>query len=67
MQSFLVTLALAILRNVVSEGSTAFAHFIALEEELKKAAEKDANYDKIKNNPNATREDRRHAEDDVLS
>jgi predicted nucleotide-binding protein (sugar kinase/HSP70/actin superfamily) len=67
MQAFLVSLAMAILKSVIEKGSVAAAHLIALEIELAKAQKKANTFEKIKNDPNATREDRRNAENDALS
>lgn len=66
MQGFIVSLCLAILEKLIEKGSTAFKKYLELKAELE-ANEKAAGkyYEEIKKAKN--REDRRRAEDNVLS
>lgn len=67
MQGFLVSLAIAILKNLIEKGSEAALHLANLEIALKKAVKESDDFDKVKNNPTATREDRKNAENDCLN
>ena len=62
MQSFAVSLCLAILEKLLVKGSEAFDQYLALKEAIEKAAK----YDEVVKKE-TTREERRHAEDDALS
>lgn len=66
MQSFLVALCMAILEKVLVKGTAAFDHYLVLKKELEANDKKSAEYEKVVNTP-TTREERRHAEDDLLS
>lgn len=65
-ESFLVSLCMAVLEKILTKGSTAFCHYLALKNELEKNKIKAGAYEKIVNS-NASREERRRAEDDLLS
>jgi methionyl-tRNA synthetase len=58
---------MAILEKLLVKGTDAFGQYIKLKAELEKNKTKSDAYDKVVKNPNATREERRHAEDDSLS
>ena len=66
MQSFLVALCMAILDKILVRGTIAFKKYEDLRKELEENDKKSQAYDKVVNSP-ATREERRHAEDDLLS
>lgn len=66
MQSFLVALCIAILDKILVRGTIAFKKYEDLRKELEENDKKSQTYDKVVNSP-ATREERRHAEDDLLS
>ena len=66
-ESFLVNLAIGILDKYIKKGSAAFAHYMALKSEMANNVKKAEAYDKVVNDPKSTREDRRRAEDDLLS
>lgn len=66
-ESFLVALCMAILEKLITKGSIAFSHYMALKKELDENDEKYKKYKKVVDDPKATREERRKAEDDVLS
>lgn len=67
MQSFLVTLCMAILEKLLVKGTIAFDRYLELKKELEKNQKTAQDYNKVVNDPKATREDRRRAEDDSLS
>ena len=67
MQGFLVSLCMAILEKLLVKGTEAFGQYLKLKAELEKNKAMSNEYDKVVNNPNATREERRNAEDDALS
>ena len=58
---------MAILEKLLVKGTDAFSQYLRLKAELEKNKTKSDAYDKVVKNPNATREDRRNAEDDSLS
>jgi hypothetical protein len=62
MESFLIDLCLALLEKLLVKGSQAFGHYLALKDAVQKAKE----YQKVVDKP-TTREERRRAEDDLLS
>lgn len=66
-ESFLINLAVAILDKYIKQGSAAFSHYLALKNELAANAKKSEAYNKVVNDSNATRADRRKVEDDSLS
>jgi hypothetical protein len=66
MQSFLVALCIAILDKILVRGTIAFKKYEDLRKELEENDKKSQTYDKVVNSP-STREERRHAEDDLLS
>lgn len=67
MQTFLIKLALAILESYLVKGSKAFGHYLELRSELLENKKKADNYDQVVKNPNASREERKKIEDDLLS
>ena len=67
MQTFLIKLALAILESYLVKGSEAFDHYLKLRSELLENKKKADNYDQVVKNPNASREERKKIEDDLLS
>lgn len=67
MQSFLAALCIAILEKVLVKGTKAFDRYLELKNELENNKKAAADYDKVVKNPEATREDRRRAEDSALS
>lgn len=67
MNSFLVSLAMAILERFLTKGTIAFGHYLALQQELAKAKKDAENYEKIVNTQTADRVDRRKAEDEALN
>lgn len=66
MQGFLVSLCLAILEKLVVKGTVAFEHYLALKSELEKNKRASEKYQKVVDS-NASREERRKAEDELLS
>ena len=67
MQSFLVSLCMAILESLLAKGTKAFKHYLELKKELEKNAKQASEYQKVVNKNPSTREERRKAEDDALS
>lgn len=67
MQTFLIKLALAILESYLVKGSKAFDHYLELKSELLENKKKAIKYDQVVKNPNASREERKKIEDDLLS
>ena len=66
-KSFLVSLAMAVLKEFLIKGSTAWFKYEELKKELEKNKEKADKYQSVVDNNDATREDRRKAEDELLS
>lgn len=66
MQAFLISLCMAVLEKILVKGSSAFTHYLALKAELEKNKIKAEEYEKAVNS-DAKREERRRAEDDLLS
>lgn len=66
MQGLLVQICMALLEKLIIRGTSAFTKYLALKEELAMNAKKSAAYEKVVLDPNATREDRRKAEDEAL-
>lgn len=62
METFLIDLCLAILEKLLVRGSQAFDHYLALKDAVQKAKD----YQKVVDKP-TTREERKRAEDDILS
>jgi len=67
MQSFIVSLCMAILEKLLVKGSKAFDRWLDLKKELETNEKNAKAYDKVVKDPNATREDRKRAEDSLLS
>lgn len=67
MQGLLVGLCMAILEKIIDKGSKAFVAYLLLREELAKNDKESQKYKSVVNDPTATREQRRKAEDDLLS
>lgn len=65
MQSFLVALCVAILEKLITKGTIAASHLIALKAELEKNQASADKYQKVVDS-NANREERRRAEDELL-
>lgn len=57
---------MAILDKILVKGTIAFKKYEDLRKELEENGKKSQTYDKVVNSP-STREERRHAEDDLLS
>ena len=66
MQGFLVSLCIGILEKVLTKGTKAFEHYLALKHELEINQKKALDYQKVVDS-NASREERRRAEDSLLS
>lgn len=66
MQSFLVALCMAILEKLITKGTEAWLKYEALRSELEKNKENSDKYKKVVDG-NKPREERRRAEDDLLS
>lgn len=66
MQSFLVSLCMAILEKLLVKGSAAFDHYLILKKELNDNEENSIKYEKVVNSQ-STREERRKSEDDLLN
>lgn len=64
---FLVKLCMAILEKLLVQGTVAFTHYIALKNELESNSKKSDSYQKIVDNQTSTREERKSAEDELLS
>lgn len=64
--NFLVSLCMAILEKLITKGTVAFTHYLALKKELDKNEKRANEYQKIVDS-NASREERQRAEDDLLS
>ena len=58
---------MAILEKLLVKGTDAFSQYLKLKAELEKNKMQSDAFNQVVKNPNATREDRRHAEDDALS
>lgn len=65
MQGFLVALCVAILEKLVTKGTVAASHLLALKAELEKNQASADKYQKTVDS-NANREERRKAEDELL-
>lgn len=67
MQGFLVSFCMAILEKALTKGTKAFAHYLALKKELEQNKSKAGEYQKVVDAPNTTRQERKDAEDSLLS
>lgn len=65
MQSFLVSLCMAILEKLITRGTQEWVKYEALRDELARNKQKADDYQKVVDKP-STREDRKKAEDDLL-
>ena len=66
MQSFLVSLCIAILEKLLVKGTAEYKKYEELRAELEKNSENAADYDKVVSKPGNTREERKDAEDSAL-
>lgn len=64
--NFLVSLCMAILEKLITKGTVAFTHYLALKKELDMNEKRANEYQKVVDS-NASREERQRAEDDLLS
>ena len=67
MQSFAISLCLAILEKFLVKGSLAFHNYLALKYELEQNTKKAQEYNKVVNDKTKTREERKDAENSALS
>lgn len=66
MQSFLVSLCMAILEKLITRGTQEWVKYEALRDELSRNKQKADDYQKVVDG-NKSREERRKSEDDLLS
>lgn len=67
LESFLIKLFLALGSMLLSKGKIKAENWLSVQAELKENEKKADEYQKVVDKPNSTREDRRRAEDDLLS
>jgi hypothetical protein len=67
LESFLIKLFLALGSMLLSKGKIKVEGWLAIEAELKANTKKAEDYQKVVDKPDATREERQRAEDDLLS
>ena len=67
MQSFLVSLLMAVLEKLLVKGTAAFQRYMDLKKALEENEQAAKEYQKTVDNPATSREDRKKAEDDLLS
>ena len=67
MQSFLISLLMAVLEKLLIKGTAAFQRYMDLKKALEENEQAAKEYQKTVDNPSASLEDRKKAEDDLLS
>lgn len=67
MQGFLVSLCVGLLEKLLTKGTSAFIKYMEFKQELAKNEKEAKSYQDIVNKNPSTREERRAAEDNILS
>lgn len=67
MQGLLINILLAVLEKLIVKGTIAFQKYMELKAALEENEKKAQDYQKVVDDPKATREDRKKAEDELLS